>query len=227
MRVAEIWRYPVKSMGGERLTSAAVDVRGIEGDRAWGVFDRSTGLVLTARREPPLLFLSARVVGDRPEITCDDGSTITTDVELSRWLGRPVELRRADDGPGTFESPVDDDTDWMRWNSTGGTFHDTHCKVSLVSRGSLGEWDPRRFRINLLLDGDGEERLDGELSIGDAQLTIQAPIPRCVMVTRAQPGLPSDPEVLQRVIRERGNLLGVGAVVTRPGTIEVGAELVV
>ena len=65
MHVGEIWRYPVKSLGGERLDRTPVDERGIEFDRAWGIFDPSTGLVLTARREPKLLFLSSTVVDGR------------------------------------------------------------------------------------------------------------------------------------------------------------------
>ncbi|MFP5488984.1 MAG: MOSC N-terminal beta barrel domain-containing protein, partial [Acidimicrobiia bacterium] len=42
MRIAEIWRYPVKSMGGERLDVADVTPDGIDGDRAWGVLDPTT-----------------------------------------------------------------------------------------------------------------------------------------------------------------------------------------
>ena len=53
MRVAELWRYPVKSLQGERLTSADVGPEGLAGDRQWALFDVSTGYGLTARRVPP------------------------------------------------------------------------------------------------------------------------------------------------------------------------------
>ena len=46
MHVAQIWRYPVKSLGGEQLGAAGVDELGIEGDRAWGLYDPMTGMVL-------------------------------------------------------------------------------------------------------------------------------------------------------------------------------------
>jgi len=224
LTVDEIWRYPVKSLGGERLDVAYVDQLGVAGDRAWGLYDPSTGMVLTARREPGLLFLSSRIENGRPVVTCDDGSVMTTDAELSNWFGRPVELRSADSGPGTFENPmdVDNESDWVDWQSSGGTFHDGRSKISFVSRHSLGEWDARRFRINLILDGSGENDLSGDLHVGSAVLSVGRPIDRCVMVARAQPGLEKDLSVLKRVIAERDNKLGVGAVITTPGTIEVG-----
>lgn len=230
MRVAEIWRYPVKSMGGERLEAVEVTPNGIDGDRGWGVFDPATGLVLTARREPSLLFLSAVYRPDgRPAISCDDGTEISDDDELSRWIGRPVRLQSAAEGPGTFENPMSVDhtsgaeTDWFQWQSAGRTLHDGSSTVSFVSRASLGEWDARRFRANLVLDdGSDEEALTGEIAVGTAVLAVRRPIDRCVMVTRAQPGLPRDLTVLKRVIAERNNRLAVGATVATPGRIAVG-----
>jgi uncharacterized protein YcbX len=228
MRIEEIWRYPVKSLGGERLDTAELGERGIDGDRAWGVLDPGTGLVLTARREPALLFLSAsHRDGPRPAITCDDGADLPDDAALSRWIGRPVRLVSSDDGRATFENPmnIDDETDWVRWESAGLTFHDGRSTVSLVSTATLGEWDRRRFRINLIVDGGGEERLEGEVSVGGATIGIRRPIERCVMVTRAQPGIERDLSVLKSIIAERDNQLGIGAVVAAPGPIAVGDEV--
>ena len=68
--VTEIWRYPVKSMGGERLDNVAVDERGIVADRMWAVRDPELGSITTARRRPALLRcgrpLRGRSVGVRP-----------------------------------------------------------------------------------------------------------------------------------------------------------------
>ncbi|MDJ0769941.1 MAG: MOSC N-terminal beta barrel domain-containing protein [Ilumatobacter sp.] len=224
LTVSEIWRFPVKSLGGEQLDAADVDELGIAGDRQWGLYDPATGMVLTARREPDLLFLSSRLDGGRPVITDEHGAVLADDAALSARLGRPVELRAASDGPGTFENPmdVDNEADWMQWQSSGGTFHDGRSKISLVSRASLGEWDRRRFRINLILDGSGEETLAGDVTVGAARLSIRKPIDRCIMISRAQPGIDKDLSVLKRVIKERDNKLGIGAVVTSPGAIAVG-----
>lgn len=228
MRVSEIWRYPVKSVGGERLEHAAVDERGVEFDRAWGIYDPATDKVLTARREPRLLFLSATVRDGRPVIVTDAGDDVSSDADLSAWLGHAVELRSPADGPATFENPmnVDDETDWVTWQSAGLTFHDGRSTISLVSTASLRDWDPRRFRINVILDGTGEDELSGTVTIGASTLSIRKPIERCVMVARAQPGIDADLGVLKTIIRERENRLGVGAVVRSPGVIEVGDVLV-
>jgi hypothetical protein len=227
VRVVDIWRFPVKSVGGEQLAVAAVDERGIEFDRAWSIFDPATELTLTARREPQLLFLSATVVDSRPRITTEQGDDVSADSALSAWLGRPVELRSVADGPGTFENPldIDNETDWMQWQSAGLSFHDSRATVSFVSRNSLRDWDPRRFRINLVLDEAGDDELTGEVSVGAVTLSVRKPIERCVMVTRAQPGIERDLQVLKTIIRERDNKLGVGATVTRSGQIAIGDDV--
>lgn len=224
MRVAEIWRYPVKSLGGERLTSADVDRFGITGDRGWAIFDTQTGLALTGRRQPELLMASARHAEGRPTISLADGTELVNDDDLSAWLGHPVELRSAAETTATFENPmnVENESDWVRWESADGTFHDSGSKISLVSHNSLGVHDRRRFRINLILDGGGEDDLVGAVQVGTAELTIRKPIDRCIMVTRAQPGLPRDLDVLKQVIRERNNLMGVGAIISADGTISTG-----
>ena len=95
MLVAEIWRYPVKSLQGEQLGTATIGPAGLDGDREWGLLDPATGYVLTARREPQLLFASARLVDGAPVLTFDDGTVAADDAALSAWLGRPVQLVRA------------------------------------------------------------------------------------------------------------------------------------
>jgi uncharacterized protein YcbX len=44
MRVAGLWRYPVKSLQGEQLESVTVASGGLEGDRRYGIFDPESGL---------------------------------------------------------------------------------------------------------------------------------------------------------------------------------------
>ena len=234
MRVAELWRYPVKSLQGERLAEAAVDALGIAGDRRWALFDRGTGLGLTARRVPELLFGSARIRGDGAvEVVLPDGTVTTDDRVISGWLGRDVELRAAGEEAPTYESPVDEDepdpAEWLQWEGAAGPFHDSpRIRLSLVSTGTLGTWDRRRFRANVVLDGEGEDGLRGqEADLGEVRLRVGIPIARCVMTTRPQPGgIARDTSVLKTIHRERDGLLAVRAAVLRPGTVRTGDELV-
>ena len=59
-RLKEIWRYPVKSLGGSTLDLAAVHEKGIAGDRGWTAVDTETGDMCSAKRLPGLLNLNAR-----------------------------------------------------------------------------------------------------------------------------------------------------------------------
>lgn len=230
MRVAELWRYPVKSLGGERLASAHLGEIGIDGDRWWGLVDTSTGNVLTARREPRLLFASARLLdAEHVVVTLPDGTETDDDDALSAWLERPVTLRRAGGEGGRYEAPLDFELDerWVSWQGPGRAWHDSAAsRVSLVSTATLGSWDRRRFRPNIVLDGSGEDDLVGsDVTLGGCRLTLTKQIDRCVMVTRAQPGLERDLDVLRTVNRERASLLAVGALVATEGTVTVGDEL--
>jgi uncharacterized protein YcbX len=74
--VAEIWRYPVKSMGGERLTQAAITDRGVHADRMWGVRDIGLDAFTTARRWPALLRCSARFAQDPAGRSADPGDVL-------------------------------------------------------------------------------------------------------------------------------------------------------
>jgi uncharacterized protein YcbX len=237
MRVSGLWRYPVKSMQGEPLDATAVDELGVEGDRQWALVDTTTGLALTARRVPELLYGVARL-GDREhvEIELPNGAVTTDDQVLSDWLDRPVHLTRATSGlRGRFEIATDfedeDGSAWVQWNGPEGTFHDSgKTRVSLLATGSIGAWDRRRFRGNVIFEADGvgaENELVGRrVSIGTVTLDVVKPIDRCVMTTRPQPeGIDRDLDVLRTINAERQTFLGVGALVITPGTVALGDEL--
>lgn len=104
LRVAQIWRYPVKSMAGERMQQAEVGPKGIPFDRGWAVRDEKAGVIRSARYIPKLLMCSARYLPDTDaglvphvEITLPDGSTVRSDDpdvhrRLSEAIGRPLSL---------------------------------------------------------------------------------------------------------------------------------------
>jgi uncharacterized protein len=232
LRILELWRYPVKSLLGERLDSVRITPDGFDGDRRFAIYDLETGFGLTARRVPELLFASARLREDgSAEITLPDGSIPQSDDELSEWLGRRVALRSSDASvTRLFENPEDfeHDSDWAPFEGADGPFHDSaRTRVSLVSTGTIGAWDRRRFRSNVLLEGDGEDDLVGSaVELGEVGLDVGQRIERCVMTTRPQAGgIERDLDVLRTIARERGNNLAVGALVSRPGHVRVGDEL--
>ena len=143
MRVLELWRYPVKSLQGEKLDRAVVTTAGLEGDRRFALFDVDTGFGLTGRRVPELLFGAARLRGDGGvDITLADGSVASDDDTLSAWLGRRVMLRSADDAVARrYENPVDFEheatSDWAPFDGAENAFHDSaRARVSLVSTAS-------------------------------------------------------------------------------------------
>jgi uncharacterized protein len=230
VRVTELWRYPVKSLQGERLETVELGGLGLAGDRQWALFDLDTGFGLTARRVPDLLFAAGRLRDDgAAEVVLPDGTRTADDAVLSDWAGRRVGLRAATGNAPRYEGIDDEDDDgWYPWEGAAEAFHDNPAfRVTLVSTGTLGAWDRRRFRANVVLEGEGEDELVGSRRrLGTAVLELVEPVARCVMVTRPQPGgIGRDNGVLKTIHRERGGLLAVGAGVREPGTVAVGDEL--
>jgi uncharacterized protein len=120
--VVSLWRYPVKSMMGEELNATTVDERGLVGDRAYAVLDRSDGKVASAknpRKWPQIFDFRAVFAGLQPsaatmppvQITLPDGCIVTSehldvDDALSRAFGREVTLQAA----GRGQAPVVEST---------------------------------------------------------------------------------------------------------------------
>jgi uncharacterized protein YcbX len=243
-RVAELWRYPVKSLLGERLPALRLIADGIEGDRMWGIRDESDGRILTARREPRLLFAAARVGTQGPSITLPDGQQLTgvgaaTDAALSEWLARPVVLvaAAANDASNAeyFADATDDTSQAIEWTMPKGRFVDAFPVLIMTTAGlrgaaaaySSGVWEARRFRPNVLIDLDGEGWLEDAwadrcLRVRDAELVPRKRCIRCTMVSRAQPGLDRDVNIYKTLHRTHGGEAGMWTQVMRPGTIAQG-----
>jgi len=74
--VAQIWRYPVKSMAGERLAQSAIGIRGLHADRMWAVRDVERDTFTTARRWPVLLQCNARFMDDPAGRSAEPGDVL-------------------------------------------------------------------------------------------------------------------------------------------------------
>jgi uncharacterized protein YcbX len=102
--VTQVWRYPVKSMMGERLDSVSLGAEGVVGDRTWAVRDEVRGGIRGAKKLHGLMRFAARYTSEPPadtvidaEITLPDGTTVSTGAadaseQVSKALDHPVTL---------------------------------------------------------------------------------------------------------------------------------------
>jgi uncharacterized protein YcbX len=208
MRVAELWRYPVKSMGGDRLERAEVLGDGFAGDRLLRLEDER-GL-LTARRKQRLVGVGTGL-DDRGEPLVEgqpwDSEAVAERVR--EVAGAEARLVRTDRGKRFDAAPVLVCTDG-----------------ALAAHGA----DRRRFRANVVVSGVGglaeRDWLGRELRLGEAVLRVVEPCERCAVTTIDPDTSAVDPEVLRRVNEEFGGVMGMYCAVVKPGTIAVADEVV-
>jgi len=205
MRIAEIWRYPVKSMAGERLDETVVHADGIDGDRLVRVVDRE-GRVVTSRTRP-------RLLGHRATLG-PDGSAL---VDLRPW-GAPEVARdvEAAAGPGA------------RLVAYDGVDRFDVLPLLVATDGAIAAFghDGRRLRPNLVIGGVAglEERSwEGRtLRVGDVLIELADLRGRCVMTTFDPDTLEQDVGVLRKIASEFGGTLALNASVVRGGRVRVG-----
>ena len=222
--VTRLWRYPVKSVGGEECERINLNARGVEGDRRYAILDAEgrPGSGKTTRRFRQidgLLDLRAVCREDVPELTFGDGARMLGSdprihTALSAFLKTPVTLAREDE---------------ISYLDAGPVHLITTAGLAWL-RGSLPDSviDERRFRPNLVIDASGHTQVERDwigrtLAIGDAvKLRVTDRTGRCRMVTLPQGGLPHDPRVLGSIIRDADSDFGVYAEVVAPGAIARG-----
>ena len=211
MQVAELWRYPVKSMRGERLEEADVRADGIEGDRLVHVVD-AAGKLVTGRTRPDLVRLSATLGAG--------GALVDGDPWRSDEAARAVE-EAAGDGARLVDAATD-----------GTRFDETPLLVATDGMAESFRIDRRRLRPNILLsgvDGMAEREWEGRrLRIGEVVILLDHLCERCVMTTFDPDTVEQDADVLRRINSELGGLAALNCGVERAGRIAVGdpAELV-
>ena len=204
MVVGEIWRYPVKSMGGERLDVAALSADGIPGDRVVHARDRRD--VLTARSHPALLGFHASLgPDDEPLVDGEPWNSEAIAARLRQAVGPDVRLARYD-GPERFDV----------------------LPLLVATDGAIAKlgMDRRRFRPNILVSGvsgDAERSWPGKrLRVGGAVIDVASLRQRCVMTTYDPDSQVQDVSVLRRIVREAGGRLALDCRVLEPGRVAVG-----
>jgi uncharacterized protein YcbX len=227
--VAALWRFPVKSMGGESLESVDVNQRGLVGDREWAVYDGDGKLASGKRtsrfrRMDQVFQLLAATMpdGSGVEVVLPSGQRVragegAADIALSDHFGEDVEL-----------APESD------------VAHQDAGQVSLIGTATLAELgrrqglgtpvDARHLRANIVVTTEEpfvEETWVGrELAVGRTVLKLVEPVERCRMVEVAQVGVAGADGLLRLISDERNLCAAVYADVVTPGTIRVDDAVV-
>lgn len=205
VHVAEIWRYPVKSMAGEMLERAYVDHTGIDGDRLAHV-ENSRGLLMTARTYPRLLAHHATLDPDGEPLV--DGalwSEAGVQKKVAEIIGAGARLVR-DEEVRCFDI----------------------LPLLIATDGAISAFghDRRRLRPNIIVGGVqglAERDWPGQvLRIGDVLIGVRDLRRRCVMTTYDPDTLEQDRSVLTGILREFDGTLALNCFVLWPGEIRVG-----
>lgn len=204
MKVAELWRYPVKSMAGERLDQASVTGHGIVGDRV--VHVRLDGGLITSRTHHKLLGLHARL-GDDGEPLVDGRPWTSAEAQTAvvEAVGPGAQLVRYD-GRERFDV----------------------LPLLIATDGAIAELgvDHRRLRPNIVIgdvEGLAERAWPGHrLRIGETIIEVAKLRSRCVMTTFDPDTLEQDVSVLRRIAQRFGGKMALDCDVVQGGVIRVG-----
>ena len=235
--VEAIFRYPVKSMGGERLEVANLGWHGLDGDRrlAFRRMDDNSGFPwLSASKLPALLLFTPhrnedadRAQGDPhlpTHIRTPDGEEMPVfgddlAAEVGRRYGAPVQMMQLNHG--IFDEA-----------SISVIAFDTVREIGRLAGRSP---DVRRFRPNVVVrllrsvPFQEDEWLGGVLSFGEGDdapaITVTMRDVRCSMVNLDPDSASSAPEVLKAVARTNQNTAGIYGAVTRIGRLAVGQTI--
>jgi hypothetical protein len=231
--VEAIFRYPVKSMAGERLEIANLGWHGLEGDRRLAfrrMDDRSGFPWLTAGKLPGLLMFAPQCRGDGAlqdlptHVRTPDGDELPVfgeelATEVGRRYGAPVQMMQLKQG--IFDEA-----------SISVIASDTVREIGRLAGQSA---DVRRFRPNvvvrLLRSGpfQEDEWVGGALSFGEGDegpaIAVTMRDIRCSMVNLDPDSASPAPEVLKAVVRANQNTAGIYGTVTRIGRLAVGQTM--
>jgi uncharacterized protein YcbX len=206
MHVSEIWRYPVKSLKGERLEQAEITKFGIPGDRQVAVIRTINGRFLTSRSKPKLLGLQGGINPDGvPTVNGHPWNSSEAMQLVREAAGEPVTLQQVP-APQAFD-----------------------VLPLLVATDGAARYlniDHRRLRPNILLADvpDLEERKwpGRVITIGEVRIHAEKLRDRCVMTTFDPDTQVQDPSILLRIVRELDGSTALDSSVIHPGKIRVG-----
>ena len=212
MNVAELWRYPVKSMRGESLQEAEVLQTGIRGDREIVVLSSARKRVITARTHHALLSLQGGFSPDTEKATING---FQWDSPAARELAGQAAGERVE----LLHVPVTERFDVL--------------PLLVATDGAIQAigLDRRRFRPNILIggvEGLAERQWEGKrIRLGAVQIHAAQLRSRCVMTTYDPDTLEQDRSVLFRIVSDFDGTMALDCSVLKAGTIRVGDPVTV
>lgn len=228
-RVSELWRYPVKSMGGEKASSLSLELAGFAGDRRYAFRSEDAPVgrpLLRSGQRASLIPLHAQLLNESeaPYVRLPSNEALGVKdprllIELAKHLGEfaSLHLQHSPGKPLTDVRPVS--------LLSLETVHGLSCETG-------HSVDPRRFRSNIHLEmrsGEpfSEDALAGKtLRIGNtATLHLRERIPRCRIAALDPDTAEFDRGLLRHLDRHHQGRAGIYASPTIAGTIRVGDEV--
>jgi uncharacterized protein len=207
MHVAELWRYPVKSMRGELLQEAEVLETGMRGDREIVALSAKRQRVITSRTHHRLLGLQGGISPETGNATIEGipWDDLAAHELVEHAAGEAVELLHV---PGTERFDV--------------------LPLLVATDGAIQAigLDRRRFRPNILVggvEGLAERQWEGKrLRLGEVEIHVAQLRSRCVMTTYDPDTLVQDRSVLFRIVSDFDGKMALDCSVVKPGVIRVG-----
>lgn len=247
MEIAEIWRYPVKSMRGEKLDQANVGPGGIQGDRRWAVVDAESGVSLSAKRYADLLHCRAWTSALVVMIRLPNGREYAAGSSevargLSDLLGRQVTTRSAD-ATETIQhefpaEPTKGEGEPFLYEPKTDAFFDC-APLQLLTTATLNKLQELlpntairsvRFRPNFLIETSEvgfieNDWVNKDVTLGSLRCQVYDDTRRCIMVALGQGKLPRDTEVIRTVLNSNEGRAGVALKTTESVIVRCGAKV--
>jgi len=206
MHIAELWRYPVKSLAGEQIDAAEIHADGIAGDRRVLVYNEQSRRVITSRTHPKLLGLKASLGRD--------GKALVN--------GHPWNDSKSEQAIITAAGPYARLAEW------DGLERFDILPLLVVTDGAIKEfgYDHRRLRPNIVIGGVNglaeREWAGRQMRIGKVLIEFAQLRERCVMTTYDPDTQERDPAVLKHIVKKFDGTLALDTAVIQGGRISVG-----